>query len=56
MERDIVDQPLQVPPAALVADPAGDADVQIHVERGSELVRGPGKAMRHGVHQPIAVA
>ena len=44
--RDLLHQLEQVLSAALVADPAGDADVQAEVEVGLQLFRCAGEAVR----------
>jgi hypothetical protein len=38
-----------MPPAALVADPAGDADVQAELEVGPQFFALAGEAVRDGV-------
>src|SRR6266705_4332000 len=47
--RDLAHQLEQVPAAALVADPAGDADVQAELEAGAQLVAPAGEAMGDGL-------
>ena len=42
-------------PAPLVADPAGDADVQIEIEVGRELCAGAREAVNDGPDEPIPV-
>src|SRR3989440_6666806 len=44
--RDLAHQLEQVPAAPLVADPAGDADVEAEVEVGLQLLLAAGKAVR----------
>src|SRR5947209_6659120 len=52
--RDVAHERKQMLPAALVADPAGDADVEPELDIGVELVLLAGKAVRNGARRAIA--
>src|SRR5690348_14927353 len=41
--------------AALIADPAGDADGKIHLQISQQLLSGAGEAMRHCVREGLAM-
>src|SRR5688572_14191340 len=49
LARDVAHQLQQVAAAALVADPAGDADVEVELDVRVQLVLFTSEAMRHGV-------
>src|SRR5476649_496509 len=52
---DFPDQRVQMRPTALVADPAGDADMQVEVEVAEQRRLFAGEAMHHGSAQVVAV-
>ena len=47
--RDLLDELQEMTPAAFVADPAGDSDVEIELEIGVQLFLLAGEAVRHRV-------
>src|SRR5262249_55183342 len=53
--RDLLHELQEMAPAALVADPAGDADVEIELEIGAQFVALPGEAVRHRALHPVVL-